>query len=128
MIHDFFLTVQQDAMCIGNYIKNWGVQNNNARVDLAAVRMLSALGMLGSGFIAIRAFKATTPNEAIFRLANAVACYILSHDVFVIVINIGQQNFAARLMQVMQAQIAKPPPRNPYTEGTLFWPCWDYIV
>ncbi len=144
MIQYFGNMVQQDGIQLYKYFNNSSQYSDDAankKVYLAGVRVLSALGMVIGGFIAISSLPhfLFNPLGAAGQVALGLALFALSHDVFVMAKNETEQDanpaqkVAANVLGLVKdvIDLAKgqkdinDAPRQPITEGTFFRPLWD---
>lgn len=141
MIPNFLNIVQQDFIHIRDGVNN-GIEDSDEgkrRIGRAALRTFAVLGMAFSALFTLGAIRASTTGGAIASLIIAIASYVVSHDVFVIVTN-SEKNIVGQVFAVGKSILGdigdllngkktlKDAPSHPFNEGTFLRPMWDIVL
>lgn len=142
MIHGMMGTVQSDTSVLIQWLQGKEIdlgpnEEKERRVQLAAFRMLAAVAMFLGGLWALQilTFVVTFPLKAVLKLATAIGCYAIAHDVFVMCQNgykksMDEQNEKPSLWSYFWGkEVSEEEQALEFTQGTLFQPLymWAYV-
>ena len=142
MIHGMMGTIQSDTSVLIQWLKGEEIElqpdeEKEERVQLAAFRMLAAVAMFFGALWALQilTFVVTFPLQALLKLATAIGCFAIAHDVFIMCQNAYKRSMAGQNEKPLCWAIfggrkcSEEEQALEFTQGTLFQPVymWAYV-